>query len=416
MFKKRITPFACIISAIVACGVTFVGVHSYDSVKYKAELDEYRKTTAIVSDYKDLIASVGVNEQDKYTKLSQIIQMIEDNSIRDYDSQLLWDNIYRSLIISLGDDYGQYLTADEFNSLTDSADGEFVGIGVHAVRDIDTNGVYIFGVMPNSPAEKAGVKNGDIIVSVEGIDATEDNYYTMLDKIRGEEGSDVSFKILRGDERIDFKVTRADVASENVIYEKLSDNVAYIRMLSFADETVSEEFTRKIALAQNEGCDKFLFDVRNNSGGYLNEICDVLDILLPEGPIINIVDSKGNKKVQYSDANCINGKMAVLCNNSTASAAELFTAALMDYSLAQSVGTKTFGKGTMQTTSVLPDGSAIKVSTAFYNPPNNQSYDGVGINPNYEIQLPEKWEGKFYQMPKSEDTQLQKALELLKAE
>ena len=278
---------------------------------------------------------------------------------------------------------------------------------------MDTEGIYIFGVIPDSPAEEAGLLKGDIIVAAEGIEAKEDTYYDVLDSIRGETGTKVKITALRGEERIDFEITRRAVAAENVLYEKLDGNIAFIRILSFADSSVSEEFVSKLAKAQGEGCKKFIFDLRNNSGGYLDEILAVLDILLPEGPIINVVDKNGKTETQNSDANCIQGEMAVLCNGNTASAAELFTAALRDYEMAKTVGTTTFGKGTMQTTRLLPDGSALKLSIAFYNPPSNVSYDKIGIKPDYEITLPEEWENRYFKMPKEEDTQLQKAIELL---
>ena len=150
-------------------------------------------------------------------------------------------------------------------------------------------------------------------------------------------------------------------------------------------------------------------------GGDLEEICAVLDLLLPEGPIINIVDKNGDTKTRNSDADCITGKMAVICNGNTASAAELFTAALRDYNLATVVGTKTFGKGTMQTTKRLSDGSAVKISSALYNPPSNVSYDKIGITPHSVVELKEEWEQRFYKMPKEEDTQLQMAISLLNA-
>ncbi|MBR5286851.1 MAG: S41 family peptidase, partial [Clostridia bacterium] len=173
------------------------------------------------------------------------------------------------------------------------------------------------------------------------------------------------------------------------------------------------EFVKIIALAQSEQCESFIFDVRNNGGGYLDEILAVLDTLLPEGPIINIVDKNGATQTHNSDANCIKGEMVVLCNGNTASAAELFTAALRDYKLAKTVGQTTFGKGTMQTTRLLSDGSALKLSVAFYNPPSNVSYDKIGIKPDYEIKLTEYWENRYFKMPIEEDTQLQKAIELL---
>lgn len=414
MFKKRITPFACILVSLLVCITTFVGVYSFATVKYKAELNKSRMDSAKYEEYDDFIGLAG-GESERYTKLAQMISMIEGTYIHDYDESALWENVYKSLVTSIADDYGQYLTAEEYAALVDSADGDFVGIGVHATYDVDTEGVYIFGVIPNSPAEKAGLRKGDIVVAAEGIESSSESYYELLDSIRGEAGTTVSITVLRDGERIDYTLTRNAVDSENLLYQRLDGGIAYMRILSFADETVSEEFTRKISLAQSEGCDKFIFDVRNNGGGYLEEICAVLDLLLPEGPIINIVDKSGLTKTQNSDANCIKGEFCVLTNGATASAAELFTAALRDYELADIVGTKTFGKGTMQTTRYLIDGSTLKVSSAFYNPPSNVSYDKVGIHPDFEIKLTAEWEERFFKMPIEEDAQLQKAIELLNA-
>ncbi|MBE6693038.1 MAG: S41 family peptidase [Ruminococcaceae bacterium] len=413
MFKKRITPFACIVISVLVCIVTCVGSAAILNNRHSAENNQLRQQTAGISGYIELINSMG-DSADKYAKLSVLIDKLEQHYVNGYDESNLWDNIYKTLVMSIGDDYSRYFTAEEYNAMKSEDSGSFVGIGVHATFDVDAKGIYIFGVMPNSPAEKGGLLKGDIIVSADGVDATESNYYTMLDLIGGEAGTEVSLTVLRGEEKIDFTLIRSNIASENVIYEKLDDNVAYIRILSFSDETLTAQFTTAISKAQNDGCSRFIFDLRNNAGGFLEEICKTLDILLPEGPIINIVDKAGNITTRDSDANCIKAeKMVVLCNQSTASAAELFTAALRDYDLAEIVGVKTFGKGTMQTTYTLEDGSAIKMSTAFYNPPSNESYDGVGIIPDYEVKLDEKWESRFYKMPKEEDAQLQKAIELV---
>ena len=143
--------------------------------------------------------------------------------------------------------------------------------------------------------------------------------------------------LLRGEEKLDFKLIRDVVASESVVYENLGNGVAYLRIHSFADDTFTAQFLSEMSRAQQDGCTKFVFDVRNNTGGYLEEICKTLDVLLPEGPIINIVDKDGKTTSRDSDANCIKAdKMVVLCNEATASAAELFTAALRDYELAES--------------------------------------------------------------------------------
>ncbi len=411
MFKKRITPFACLVISLIVCLTTAVGVSSYRSVEEKKRLNDLRIELSTGSN--DNVLDTLGKDSDKYAKLAHIIGRIESAYVHKYDKDLSWETVYKAIAQSLGDDYSLYLTAEEYTSMIDSGKGDFVGIGVHATYDIDTHGVYIFGTMPNSPAEKAGVLEGDVIIEAEGIKASEENYYKILDVIPGEVGTDVSFKVLRGEETIEFTVKRAPVDSENVLYEKLDNNIAFVRILSFSGQTVSEEFAKKIAQAQSDGCDKFIFDVRNNAGGYLEEIAEVLDMLLPEGPIINIVDKNGKTSVMNSDANCIKAPMIVLCNNGTASAAELFAAALRDYDLAQIVGKTTFGKGTMQTTFSIGDGSAIKLSTAFYNPPKNVSYDKIGVKPDHDIDIKEEWQNRFFKMPNEEDTQLLKAIEII---
>ena len=409
MFKKRITPFACIVISILVCITTALGVSSYRSVLEKERINQIRSENGTKTED----GFISASDADKYEKLSQLLGRIEGSYIHNYDEDLSWEMIYKAVVQSLGDDYSLYLTAEEYAAMIDSGKGNFVGIGVHATYDIDTHGVYIFGTMPDSPAEKAGIQTGDVIIEAEGIEASEENYYKIIDAIPGEAGTEVSVKVLRGEETFNLKIKRQKVDSENVLYEKLDNNIAFIRILSFSGTTVSEEFTKKIAKAQSDGCDKFIFDVRNNGGGYLDEIAGVLDLLLPEGPIINMVDKNGNISTVDSDANCIKAPMVVLCNDGTASAAELFTAALRDYDLAKIVGKTTFGKGTLQTTFSVSDGSAIKLSTAFYNPPKNVSYDKIGIKPDFEVDLKKEWENRFFKMPKEEDTQLQKAIEVL---
>ena len=222
-------------------------------------------------------------------------------------------------------------------------------------------------------------------------------------------------------------LSKSRSSTRNMYLSFLYAPFAYLKMLSFfvslfcferisliAQSVIKANIRSSLrSIAQSEKCEKFIFDVRNNGGGYLDEILAVLDILLPEGPIINIVDKNGKTQTHNSDKNCINGETVVLCNGNTASAAELFTAALRDYELAKIVGQKTFGKGTMQTTRLLSDGSALKLSVAYYNPPSNVSYDKIGIKPDYEVTLTEYWENRYFKMPMDEDTQLQKAIELL---
>ena len=406
MFKKRISPFACIVIALCACAVTFVSVFSWASC---------RNAESNIGTRIDSGASAGEGSRNAaYDRFSEIIDMINSKYLRDYKSDELWTAAYKAAVRSLGDAYSDYYTAEEYSAMLDSSKGDFVGIGVHACYDEDTGGVYIFRVMPDSPAQEAGILDGDVIVEAAGTRANADNYYDIIDLIRGKEGTKAEIKVLRGGEELEFSVTRRSVPSENVLFSDLGSGVAYVRILSFSDMTVASLFEKTVNDALNSGFDKFIFDVRNNGGGYLDQVLEMLDILLPEGPIINIVDKNGNTETKYSDAECIKAEMVVLCNGSTASAAELFTAALRDYGLATIIGEQTFGKGTMQTTYRLTDeGDAIKLSTDYYNPPSNVSYDGVGITPDIVSKLGEEWEKRFFKMHPEDDTQLKRALEVI---
>ena len=165
MFKKKITPFACIIIALIVCATTFVGVYSHMTIAHKAQSSADRINDAAFGKY-DTLDKLDGDEATRYNKLALLLSLIEQRYIREYDKDTLWDNVYRSLLLSIGDDYSQYLTAEEYNALIDSGDGNFVGIGVHATHDIDTGGVYIFGAMKDSPAEEAGITEGDIIIAV----------------------------------------------------------------------------------------------------------------------------------------------------------------------------------------------------------------------------------------------------------
>lgn len=396
MFKKRLSIAAAVVIAFVLCVVTFVATYSHMTVVYKNSLNEQK-----------------LSQSTETEKLDYLLSLIESGYLRDYDEEQLWDTVYKALAAGLGDDYSVYMTADEYGELVSSGSGSFVGIGVHAVYDPDEEGIYLFGIIPGSPAEGAGLMKGDVIKAVDRKEINKDNYYEMLDAVRGVSGSEVTLTVLRDGRRKTVVLTRASVNSENVLYEQLNGDTAYIRILSFADTSVSEEFESVMKRAEEEGCKKYVFDVRNNGGGYLDEICAVLDYLLPEGVLINIVDKDGNTTTKDSGESHIDAPMTVLCNGSTASAAELFTKALMDYGYAESVGETTFGKGTMQVTKVLPDGSALKLSSYYYNPPCNISYDGIGITPDHSVALGEEWANRFYKMTDEDDAQLQFALSLL---
>lgn len=352
----------------------------------------------------------------KYAKMEALLTFIEENYIREYDKDQLWDDMYSAMFDSIGDPYSTYMTAEEYAAYVADRSGNYVGIGISVVYDKATGGAYIHRVTTDSPAAKAGLQPGDIVTAVGELKLSFDTYNQALNLVRGEEGTAVKLTVLRNGESLQVEVIRGKMKTENVFYEKLEGNVAYVEILSFSEDITVSQFEAALKQAAEEGCTSYVFDLRNNPGGSLDVICKCLDLLLPEGDIVHIVSADGKSESRKSDKeHFLDAPMTVLCNGNTASAAELFTADLRDYGLATIVGETTFGKGTMQSITPLTDGSALKITHRYYNPASNVSYDGVGIKPHEgcEVILTEEELDNFYKMTHEEDRQLQKALDVL---
>ena len=249
-------------------------------------------------------------------------------------------------------------------------------------------------------------------------------YTESVSRIRGEAGTTVNLTILRASsdsvhfDEIEMSFVRAEVKTRTIQYRIINGDIGYIRIRQFNQETPNE-FREAISELENSGALKFIFDVRFNPGGDLDGVTETLDILLPEGPIIRYTYRNGKEEIRYSDAEDISAPMAVLMNESTASAAELFCAALKDYEKAVLIGAKTYGKGTMQGIYALSDRvTALKISNARYFPPFSDCYDGIGIYPHIETDLPEELlrEKSFDKITDDEDTQLQAAVNALSDE
>ena len=352
-------------------------------------------------------------------KLSEVDGIYREQYIDELDDDVLIDYILKGYVAGTGDRHGAYYNVDEYGQFSDKYSGTTVGIGVNVIYDASGSRIEITNVMADSPAEKAGILAGDYIVAV-GEDKTrvsELGYDAAINAVRGEPGTEVSIVILRGEEEIDFTMTRAAVESESVFSHvcETDEKVGIIRITGFNEKTTGQ-FIKAYESLEKEGCESFVFDLRNNPGGALTSIADVLDYLLPEGPIIRIFDSDGNLVDQIdSDKDCKDQPFAVLVNGSTASAAELFTAALRDYDKVTVVGTLTYGKGTMQQTVPLNDGSAVHVTYRKYNPPFSDNYDGIGITPDVVIEPNNAvLTTNEFKLADKDDNQLAAAIEALK--
>ena len=259
--------------------------------------------------------------------------------------------------------------------------------------------------MPDSPALEAGVMPGDLIAYVNGQPMTELGYSSALSMLRGEEKTFAEMTVLRDGKLIDFKIERRKITDYTVYSHVYPGNpdVGVVQILEF-DSGTPLQFKAALRELEAKGVKKLVFDVRNNPGGQLDSIKDVLDHLLPEGVIIRIQDAAGKEETLMSDASQVDMPMMVLVNRNTASAAELFASALRDYNKAKLVGETTYGKGTTQTMMPLYDGSAISVSQNTYSPPLSENYEGVGLAPDVEVELPREIANKsVFLLGESED-------------
>lgn len=332
----------------------------------------------------------------------------------DLDEGSLERALIEGYIYGTGDKYGEYMDSEQLKEFQEDRNGKSVGIGISVVYNEDKGFLEIVNISPDTPAANSGVEIGDVIIKIYGENAAELGYYGALEKMKGENGTSVQFSVLRGEDEIDFDIERTEITQQNVTGHVFDDGKTGIVRIEEFDQKTVEQFNDIIDSLVSEGAQRFVFDVRNNPGGELDSVTDILDTLLPEGPIIRIQSKDGEETTIDSDEECLDFPMAVVTNENTASAAELFTSALKDYNKAVSVGKTTYGKGTMQTLLPLINKSALRLTIRMYKPPFSDGYDGKGITPDIEVDMAEDVKDiNLYKLSDAEDTQLMKAIEYL---
>ncbi len=352
----------------------------------------------------------------RYEKLLEIAGLYDSEYYYEFDDEEAADRIAALYGTAVGDPYSSYYTAEEWLLESAASGGNAVGIGVYVVMS-DEGYIQIARVMSNSPAATAGLREGDLITAVDGQNVKEIGYEAAVDLVLGEVGSTVSFKVLRDGDPWEIHVTRGLYDPQTVFAETVTTNgelFGYLHIVQFSGTTPTQFKTAMEKLIEL-GVKGFIFDVRDNPGGDLDAIVSILDYLLPEGPIVHIVGKEEHQNKTYtSDASAIDLPMVVLTNDGTASAAELFTSALLDYKKAVTVGETTYGKGCGQEGMYLSDGSVVFITTFLYNPPYSENYDGIGIPATYEVELPEEYRNiNLMLVAHDNDTQLKKGLEVL---
>lgn len=355
-------------------------------------------------------------QEDYHEKLDEIVALLNEVYVDGYDTDKLGDYLAQAAVAATGDRWSYYVSAEDYDAFVESNENAYVGIGVTVESSDDlTDGVQITKVTPNSPAEEAGIEADDRIYAVEGETVESLGLDEAKNRIRGEEGTEVTLTILRGEKKFDVTVKRASVEVEVVKYSMLDGSIGYIKINNFeansADRTIEA-----IDTLREQGAKALVFDLRFNPGGRKDELVRVLDELLPEGPLFRSVDYKGNESVDYSDADCVELPMAVLVNGDSYSAAEFFAAALQEYDWATVVGTKTCGKANYQQTFRLSDGSAVAVSTGHYQTPHGVTLANVGVTPDEIVEVDNKTYLELYKeaVAVKDDAQLQAAIKAVK--
>lgn len=345
---------------------------------------------------------------DTESKIKTFERLIDENFYKDADKQALADGIAAGFIAGLGDRYSEYMNADTYAKEKQNNQGKNVGIGINIMRD-ESGYVLVQSVNPDSPAEKAGVTAGDLIVKVENTDVLETGYDEAYLKLLGEVGTRCVFTVRRDGKDIDMDVVREEYESVSV-YFRMIGGVGYIKITGFHDNT-PDQFEDALDSLREQKPKGLVFDLRNNGGGTLDSVAKMLDILLPEGDIVSAVYKGGDKEVLYtSDENEIDLPMNVLINGGTASASELFAAAIRDYGKGKLVGENSYGKGVMQRTYELDDGSAVKLTVALFNPPSGKNFNEKGLAPELEVILTDEQKEIFLTLTDENDPQLTTAV------
>lgn len=352
----------------------------------------------------------------RQSKLDQLQALIEQCFIGEVDSTAIEDAAADAMVSALGDRWSYYIPAAQYGSYKEQMANAYVGIGITIQVKEENQGFVITQVNPNGPAFEAGFLAGDVIVGVEGTDVRGMVMDDVAVMVKGEEGTFVAITVEREGSPVTISVERRKVLITVATGEMLEGNIGYVRITNF-DSRCAEETIAIIDELLAEGAEALIFDVRNNPGGYARELVKVLDHLLPECEVFRTVDYAGTEDVDYSDENCIDPiPMAVLVNSESYSAAEFFAAALRDYEMAVIVGDKTCGKGYFQYTYPLNDGSAVGLSVGKYFTPKGENLAGIGLTPDYPVEVDEDTFMKIYAgtLDLMEDPQILKALEVLK--
>ena len=403
-FEKRNNVYKQVMTVIITAFITFVvtatGLYNY-YVKSGKGISKAISNNDI---------EISESTADLNTKIEVLKTYIQDNYLWEIDEEKLENSALKGYVNGLGDEYTEYLTKGEVESLMIGISGNYVGIGIYMAKD-KNNDVVVLMPIPDSPAEEEGIKTGDIITKVNGEECNEMDLDVVASKVKGEEGTAVELEFLRDKEVFTKTITRREIVIKDMESKMLDGKIGYIQILSF-DTGGAEEFKQKLEELKNQDMKSLIIDVRDNGGGVVDEVIEIADILTKKDSILMITEDRDKKQEvekgkQDSSVEGLN--IVILANENSASASEILVAALKDNEVAKVVGATTYGKGVMQEVVPISSiGGALKVTIKEFKRPNGNQINKTGIEPDIEVEDIEDTENNEV------DEQLNKAIEILK--
>lgn len=347
-------------------------------------------------------------------KIEYLEKLIDQEYLGEVDNDEMAEGVYAGLVYGLGDVYSRYYTADEYAQETASTDGAYAGIGVSIQKNKNNGGVQIAECYEGGPGADAGLQTGDVITAINDTDVTDMELSDVVSLIRENKDKTIVLTVFRENEEKsrEISVDVTDVELPSVFGEMLDKKTGYIQITQFTGVT-PQQYKDMFAELKDKGMERLVIDLRDNPGGLLTSVCDILREILPEGLIVYTEDKDGNREEETCDGkNKLNMPLAVLVNENSASASEIFAGAVQDHGVGTIVGTTTYGKGVVQELRQLSDGSAVKLTVSNYYTPNGNSINKVGIKPDVEVKLASVLLNKD-EITHEEDNQLQEALNVI---
>jgi len=385
--------------------------------KMPAKVTTATSSASVADANANLIKNQSMNEINRYLlqmdatdlaatlKFFRISQLLKIGYVGDSSTSLLMSGAIKGTMSSVGDPYSIYMDPEMYKKLLIDTKGSFGGIGI--ILGSKDNILTVIAPIEGTPGEKVGILSGDQVVKIDGKDVKELAVDEAVNLIRGPEGSEVTLTINRtGEEAKDYTIIRSNIQIKTVSGKMLDNGIGYVR-LSMFNENTGNDLAKKLEQLEGEGMKGIILDLRNNPGGLLEESVKVANHFVPKGPIVSIIKKDGTKVTRSSTLEKIKYPLVVLVNGGSASASEIVSGAVQDTGAGTLIGTKTFGKGSVQTVVPLPDASAVKITIAKYYTPSERSIHGIGIEPDIKVEMPNYKED-------NKDLQLEKAIEVIK--